>query len=1093
MRHLHTSVRSLLAAGLSVGLAAGPAFSQQSVSAAGNAAVGGVSGAAGAVAGAVSLSGGAATLAPVRLVAPAVTPAATVTRAPAGAPPSAVSATVAPALGARTLSAVSLAGAAGAATLSVAPASRVPGPGPVEPAGTGASDRKVTGGASRSKAAQQLGDAKKAWEKKDGEHEAVDGSMGEAGAPKGVAATLRRAISRILGWNFDWDDNIFYMPTKIVLFNTKTGEEKLVTTEEYAHIRQKVEKGEGEWAGYKTDDDPKTGSFRYFLDAGGKNYFLEDIKAALEGKKAAWQGPSWDAFVFALSRPETAARTTIITARGHSAENMLEGLRYLQSRGHIKHLPQVVNLHGVGHAKYKATAASPSAAKVKVMRDVLDEISAQPLEDDAPPVLSQNGKSKKPLHLWGFSDDDWGNFDAAVKALSEDVKAGKYANVKITVFYTGKNNPRHEAGAWVLTPEGELRPVTTDEHGEAYILHLEKPGEFKKPAFQALPYPTVVRSPLATADAAFERVFVSNPSPAQHDLLVSGDDLLARERDAITAFIDNGAPADLKRIVLTRYSINDAALAKELARAKRLGIDVVLITDLNVSMDFAFAEGESMIADFSRAKPKDDAAGRFIQLLLDGGFRIGVDIVSQPLYNHGDSMRDPLMHEKSLLLVTKADPKRGVEGATQVVRDPLLEMYFGTANLATNPRYNRIFKVIEPQLAAHALAHAEAMIEAFKAGKPIKEIESEPPFRVYFEDDSFVELAYTNGKYNPNERLVDLFERAAQDPKDVKIEGVVFSHFVMTNGQVIDTLKDAMKAQEDFEVIAVVDDKFIPVRGYGKAANLAGVPAVPEMGKISFGFGYSLRKRIKAWAYQRRAVGADGKPIEEKGLEGPPLARHLWHDKTTIVYVVENGVRWAYVFTGSFNNSNNFHSAELQIMGRFRADSPMVAAIRDSIVKTAESERDHAVWLDRALLRHTLARLIGHSPLEISLAGLRAITDAMKGDVSGVGRELTKALAAGTSLVQDTIAPELARANIARFMELLNWYGGAKKPPLNMQRAIAAAAVLAYPDMSAYEKKVLINSFLWEDIPDSEMERQTGEAWRALGLKDEMPARKERS
>ena len=42
----------------------------------------------------------------------------------------------------------------------------------------------------------------------------------------------------ITGWNFDWDDNIFTMPTQIRIWNRTTGEEIGVSTAKYALIKK---------------------------------------------------------------------------------------------------------------------------------------------------------------------------------------------------------------------------------------------------------------------------------------------------------------------------------------------------------------------------------------------------------------------------------------------------------------------------------------------------------------------------------------------------------------------------------------------------------------------------------------------------------------------------------------------------------------------------------------------------------------------------------------------------------------------------------------------------------------------------------------
>ena len=69
---------------------------------------------------------------------------------------------------------------------------------------------------------------------------------------------------------------------------------------------------------------------RFFGDSTplGENLFRHQIEEALQ--KQGWRGPSWNAFVQAVSNPETRAFTTIITARMHSPESILNGLSLLE-------------------------------------------------------------------------------------------------------------------------------------------------------------------------------------------------------------------------------------------------------------------------------------------------------------------------------------------------------------------------------------------------------------------------------------------------------------------------------------------------------------------------------------------------------------------------------------------------------------------------------------------------------------------------------------------------------------------------------------------------------------------------------------------
>lgn len=284
-----------------------------------------------------------------------------------------------------------------------------------------------------------------------------------------LQACATSAPRPITAWNFDWDDNIAFMPTSIVLFEKKSGKEKLVSTEDFAAIREEVGRN-GLWKNYELRPaDRERGSFRYFSDQPQSNPFLDDLRRSVESQpREKWQGPSWEAFRLALSDRETASRTSIITARGHSPEAMAAGLRFLQERGFLKELPPTERLFAVSNARWKGAAASPSATKAKIMIELLDVLNAEPIRQGVAKTWNRNGDSKVAQHLWGFSDDDYGNFEAALKTLGPEVNKGRWPKIKITLFYTGfkKEGVRPHSG--VIRDDGSLREKLADEQESGF-------------------------------------------------------------------------------------------------------------------------------------------------------------------------------------------------------------------------------------------------------------------------------------------------------------------------------------------------------------------------------------------------------------------------------------------------------------------------------------------------------------------------------------------------------------------------------------------------------------------------------------------------
>lgn len=130
---------------------------------------------------------------------------------------------------------------------------------------------------------------------------------------------------------FDWDDNIVFMPTTIILM-TENDEEIPMSTEDFAEHRHQIGvepfsyKGT-KVVGYATD------SFRHFGVKGDKRFIIDSMSAI--------PGPSWNDFVECINGGSIFA---IITARGHSPETLKEAtLNYILSNHNGINSNKVVN------------------------------------------------------------------------------------------------------------------------------------------------------------------------------------------------------------------------------------------------------------------------------------------------------------------------------------------------------------------------------------------------------------------------------------------------------------------------------------------------------------------------------------------------------------------------------------------------------------------------------------------------------------------------------------------------------------------------------------------------------------------------------
>lgn len=277
---------------------------------------------------------------------------------------------------------------------------------------------------------------------------------------------------QVAGWAFDWDDNVMFMPTQVILYSKTSNETINISTHEFAIFGPSIGK-EGKYKDYEVRSTAYENSFKYFSEdnTNKENYFLNDIIASINDTNEDWKGPVWDEFIYALNNEKSANWTVILTARGHSAESIYAGLEYLQSNGIIKYLPKLSNVHAVSNPKYDNYEGSTSAKKARVIKEILDQINLCNINDvKKTEVFDQDGQNKKPLHVWYFSDDDIKNIVAAKQFIGSEIAVGRWPNIKVSLLFTGKENPNNFPESIVLSSKGNSRLPLYGELLDRYIL-----------------------------------------------------------------------------------------------------------------------------------------------------------------------------------------------------------------------------------------------------------------------------------------------------------------------------------------------------------------------------------------------------------------------------------------------------------------------------------------------------------------------------------------------------------------------------------------------------------------------------------------------
>jgi hypothetical protein len=239
---------------------------------------------------------------------------------------------------------------------------------------------------------------------------------------------------------FDWDDNIMFMPTSIIVLS-ENDEEVPMSTEDFAEHRHQIGKEPFSYKGTTVVDfapDP----FRNFGVKGDKRFVLDAMVASV--------GPSWNDFVECINGGSI---FSIITARGHNPNTLKEGVynlimankNGLNSRTLAENLYRYRNIGNevTGENKSKAltpkelreyldlcrfypvsfgegSATNPEEGKIKAMREFISYCKDMAQEIGEKAFFKNDVENNEILPIIGFSDDDPRNIDKMKEFLDDE-------------------------------------------------------------------------------------------------------------------------------------------------------------------------------------------------------------------------------------------------------------------------------------------------------------------------------------------------------------------------------------------------------------------------------------------------------------------------------------------------------------------------------------------------------------------------------------------------------------------------------------------------------------------------------------------------
>ncbi len=214
---------------------------------------------------------------------------------------------------------------------------------------------------------------------------------------------------------FDFDDNVAFLTTPLILFHKESGEEVRVSSGQWAIEHSNIGKS-GQYADFEIRWEDQTGTFRCFRDhhedelkklGFQRQLFIEDIAQALGFPDFQWKGPSWSCFYHAAfnQRP-----VSVITARGHAPDTIKHGVKLIVEQGHLPLEPNYLSIYPVSNKTTRHALGDQSLTMHTA------ELKQRAIRASVQTALQVYGYN--PHHRFGMSDDDPKNIQLIIEEMT---------------------------------------------------------------------------------------------------------------------------------------------------------------------------------------------------------------------------------------------------------------------------------------------------------------------------------------------------------------------------------------------------------------------------------------------------------------------------------------------------------------------------------------------------------------------------------------------------------------------------------------------------------------------------------------------------
>ncbi len=610
---------------------------------------------------------------------------------------------------------------------------------------------------------------------------------------------------------------------------------------------------------------------------------------------------------------------------------------------------------------------------------------------------------------------------------------------------------------------------------------------------QPLPAPRIVKSSLPSVDDAIETILFSEKFDTKNPMLQTGVDLTADEIKSLKDIVDHHPNPSKLIFKIAAYGFHDPRYVEFLEYLEKKGAAVQLVTDFNQYVDMKFKPKEEFSTDWQRATPKKGEAGEALKNLLGVKFKyndLRRGIFSQPVFNRkGDSMID-IMHLK--YTVVAEEQADGSEKAIYASD--------GTNNKTPNERVNRRFVYKEQLIKDEYNDHFNRTRDNFAKGGKIKDIASLPPLLIQYPDGHF-ELAMTDGKHNPNDRIVNHAREVAASLTS-KMKKVLLMHFAPTRVDYVEAISDLEKGSPELGLQMIFDYKFSGLNdSYGIGPAFADADVYRQMGRPVKGINPNSAKPSDLWIYMSGETDPlTGKKRRVTDEGGAPNNVKVMHDKTTLHIweetdpVAKKAATLAKLWSLSLNFSNHFANAETQFEWQGPATSNVVKAIQETAQQLIDTQPTKVIQMDLAIVRMSIASLTGYGTLEVPLDRAQRVTDAiLKRDFAAVLTELEAQHKLPSTLAKRP-SNDIIETRLKRLSTFLKWYDKNIPPSKldNMIRIMKMSSLIQLAvaeSVDPYYLKSAVNAVIWRpNLTPEQIEKLTQEALAIIDISSKYKA-----